>query len=277
MFDSLWRAFVTCLHPKILAWSLLPLLLAGAAVGGLGFAYWESTVATVRGALERWELVASLLSWLDSIGAPQLRTLMAPLIVVALSVPLVVVLSLLLVGLIVTPAVVRHVAERRFATLERREGTPWWKALVWSAACTVAAMLALALSVPLWFVPPLVLVVPPLIWGWLTARVFAYEALAGHASVAERRSLMRSRRWTLLAIGVACGYLGALPSLLWAASAATLIFAPILALLSVWLYTMVFAFAACWFTHYALAELQALRAREPLLAAVPLLLEEPAL
>ena len=35
--------------------------------------------------------------------------------------------------------------------------------------------------------------------------------------------------------------------------------APVLVLLSVWLYTLVFAFAALWFAHFALAALQRLR------------------
>ena len=63
-------------------------------------------------------------------------------------------------------------------------------------------------------------------------------------------------------MGIACGYLGALPSMMWALSAATLIFAPLLVLASVWLYTLVFAFASLWFAHFALAELQRLRAAE---------------
>jgi hypothetical protein len=46
---------------------------------------------------------------------------------------------------------------------------------------------------------------------------------------------------------------------LWAASAATLIFAPVLVVVSVWLYTLIFAFASCWFAHYLLAALQRLR------------------
>ncbi len=79
------------------------------------------------------------------------------------------------------------------------------------------------LSVPLWLVPPLVLILPPLIWGWLTYRVMSYDVLAEHASADERRKLMRDHRWPLLAIGVVCGYLGAAPSLLWAFGAATLI------------------------------------------------------
>lgn len=259
LFDAFWRAAGYCVHPRVILWSLLPLAAGGGAVAVLGWAYWESAVAAVRGALEQWSLVASMLQWLDSIGANQLRTLMAPMIVVALSVPVVVVATLLLVALLVTPAVVRMVASRRFPSLQRLQGASWWQGLWWSLVCTLAAMLALVLSIPLWFVPPLVLVLPPLIWGWLTCRVFAFDVLAAHATTAERRFILRDRRWSLLAMGVICGYLGALPSLLWAASAATLIFAPLLVLLSVWLYTLVFAFAACWFAHFALAELQALR------------------
>jgi hypothetical protein len=272
MFDSFWRAVAYCLHPRVVLWSLLPLALAGAAVGLLGWAYWESTVAAVRALLEKTELVAAMLDWLDSVGANRLRAVMAPMIVVALSVPLVVLATLLLVAVLVTPAVVHTVATRRFPTLQRHQGCGWWQALAWSLCCTVAALAALALSVPLWFVPPLVLVLPPLIWGWLTGRVFAYEAVSSHASADERRYLLRHRRWALLAMGVVCGYLGAVPSLVWALGAAALIFAPVLALVSVWLYTLVFAFAACWFTHYMLAELQQLRSQAP----APLLPEPPA-
>jgi len=61
-------------------------------------------------------------------------------------------------------------------------------------------------------------------------------------------------------IGVITGYLGAAPTLLWALGAAALIFAPLLVLACrLWLYTLVFAFAALWFAHYALARSQQLR------------------
>ncbi len=259
IFDALWRAAVHCLHPRVILWSLLPLGVAGGLVAVLGWAYWESTVAAVRGALEQWSLVSAMLKWLDSMGLNALRSLLAPLIVVALSVPVIVVVTLLLVAFFVTPAVVRMVATRRFPGLQALAGGSWWQGLLWSVACTAAAMAALVLSIPLWFVPPLVMVLPPLIWGWLTCRVFAYDVLSQHASAQERRFILRARRWPLLAIGVACGYLGALPSLLWAASAATLIFAPVLVVVSVWLYTLVFAFASCWFAHFTLAELHRLR------------------
>ncbi len=259
LFDSFWRAAAYCVHPRIILWSLLPLLIAGGAAFALGWAYWESAVAAVRGALEQWALIAALMRWLDSIGGQGLHALVAPLIVVALAVPAVVLASLLLVALLMAPAIVNLVAARRFPLLERKHGGGWFQGLAWSLVCTAAALAALVLSIPLWFVPPLVLVLPPLIWGWLTYRVFAFDVLAAHASAAERRQLLHEQRWPLLAMGVICGYLGAAPSLLWAASAATLIFAPFLVVASVWLYTLVFAFAGCWFAHFALAALQQLR------------------
>jgi len=259
VLEAFWRACVTCLHPWVLLWSLLPLLMAGLLVGFTGWAFWEPALDAVRAGLNAWSLSDAVFRWLNSVGAPQLRAMVAPMVVVALTVPVVLVLTLLLVAAFATPAVVRLVARRRYPDLQARQGAGWWQGVLWSVACTFAALIALVLSVPLWLVPPLVVVVPPLIWGWLTCRVFAFGVLAHHASAAERRTVLRSRRWALLAIGVLCGYLGALPSLLWALGGAALLLAPLLVLVAVWMYTVIFVFAACWFTHFCLAELQLLR------------------
>ena len=70
---------------------------------------------------------------------------------------------------------------------------------------------------------------------------------------------MREERWPLFAMGIACGALGALPSLLWAVSALALVLAPLLILVAIWLYTLVFAFSSLWFAHYLLAALERLR------------------
>jgi hypothetical protein len=277
MADSFWRAVAYCLHPKVILLSLLPLLFAVAAVLGLGWFYWEIAVASVRATLEQWSLVVSFLAWLDSIGAGSFGTVLAPLIVVALAVPLIVVASLLLVAWLMTPALVDLVAARRFDTLQRKRGAGWFSAALWSIGYMLLALLLLVVSLPLWFIPPLVLVLPPLIWGWLTFKVMSFDVLAAHASADERRQLMREQHWPLLAIGLITGYLGAAPSLLWAASAATLVLAPVLVVVSVWLYTLVFAFAALWFTHFALAALQRLRQQAEVLPPLPPALPEPEL
>jgi hypothetical protein len=62
-------------------------------------------------------------------------------------------------------------------------------------------------------------------------------------------------------MGVLTGYLGAAPSLVWASGALAIVFAPVLVPVAVWIYTLVFAFSALWFAHYALAALQRYRAQ----------------
>jgi hypothetical protein len=270
MIDAFWRALFTCWHPRVLAWSLLPLALAGAGVGLLGWMYWETAIDAVRGAVGSLGISETAFQWLHRIGLPELRAMLAPLVVVATAVPVVLLVTLLLVAVLATPAVVRVVAARRFATLQPRGSAAPWRGLLWALACTLAALLALVLSVPLWLLPPLVLVVPPLIWGWLAGRILAFDVLAAHASDGERRQVMRGRRWSLLAMGVASGYLAALPSLIWTAGSAALLFAPLLMVVAVWLYTIVFVFCAAWFAHFCLAELQALRAAGATSAFAPL-------
>lgn len=260
LLDAFWRAVAYCLHPKVVLLSLAPLVVVGGAAAVLGNFLWEPSVDAVRSALEDWTLLAAFFSWLDAVGASGLRSFVGPLVVVVLAVPVFVVASLFVVALLMTPAIVRLVALRRFPHLERRNGGGFWQSLAWSAACTLAAVIVLVVSIPLWFVPPLVLVLPPLIWGWLTYRVLAFDVLAVHASRDERRQLLRDGRWPLLGMGIVAGYLGAAPSLLWAISAMTLALAPLLILVSIWLYTLVFAFSSLWFAHYLLAALEQLRA-----------------
>jgi hypothetical protein len=262
LFDSFWRAAAYCLHPKVVVLSLAPLAVVGGVAAALGYFYWEPALAGVRASLDESALLEPLFAWLRSIGAGGWGSVLVPLVVVAIAVPIFVVASLLVAALLMTPAIVRLVAARRFPRLEARHGGSFWSSLGVSLGCSAIALIALVLSIPFWFVPPLVLVLPPLIWGWLTYRVFAYDALSLHASRDERIRLLDDERWPLLGMGIVCGAMGAAPSLLWAVSALALVLAPFLILVSIWLYTLVFAFSSLWFAHYLLAALQRLRSRD---------------
>ena len=274
LFDAFWRAAAYCLHPRVILLSLAPVLLAGGGVLLLGWLYWATAVDAVQVALSHWTLSEAVLGWLESAGFSGLRAIVAPLVIVVLAVPLVVLLSLLMVALLMTPAIVGLVAKRRFPLLEKRRGASGLQTTLWSLGITLLAVLVLAASLPLWLVPPLALVLPPLVWGWAGGKIFAFEVLAEHADAQERRALLREHRGPLLAIGVVCGFMGAVPSLVWAIGVFALIFAPLMLMLSVWLYTLVFAFAAAWFAHYALAALQQHRAAQVPAAPPP---EPPAL
>src|SRR5450830_760661 len=260
LLDSFWRSVVYGLHPRVIALSFLPLLLLVGMALGLGYFYWEPAVDGVRQMLESSDLLNSFWAWLQGAGVGQLKTVVAPLIVIAVVTPVLVVVSLLVVAVLMVPSLVAMVGERRFANLQRLRGGSTLGSLAWSLGSVLLALVALIASIPLWLVPPLILILPPLIWGWLTYRVMAYDALAVHASKAERQQLFKRHRLSLLAMGVMTGYLGAAPSLVWASGALFAAAFVILVPVAIWIYTLVFAFSSLWFAHYCLAALERLRA-----------------
>jgi hypothetical protein len=218
-------------------------------------------VAWTRGALDAWPLLSSFWAWIGRLFSGDVTSVLASMVVVFAATPLIVVVSLLIVAGLMAPALTKLVAERRFPSLEQKKGASLLGSVARSLGVTLLALLALVVSMPLWLIPPLVLILPPLIWGWLTYRVMSFDALAEHASPEERAALLRAHRLPLLCIGVLCGYLGAAPSIVWASgllfAAAFFVLVPI----AIWIYTLVFAFSALWFAHYCLDALAQLRAQ----------------
>ncbi|MCJ7800462.1 MAG: EI24 domain-containing protein [Polaromonas sp.] len=259
LLDSFWRAVMYCLHPRVIALSVLPVVIMGVVSLGLGYFYWEDALSLMRESLASFELVNAMGHWLDGLGLGGLRLVLAPALLLFLAIPVIVITTLLFVAMFMTPAMVHMVAERRFPRLERKKGGSMLASVLWSLGSTLLAIIALLVSIPLWLIPPLILILPPLIWGWLTYRVMSYDALAEHASSDERRQIFKENRLPLLGIGVLSGYLGTVPSLIWASGAMFVAMAPILVPVAIWLYTLVFAFSSLWFAHYALAALEQLR------------------
>ena len=269
LISSFWRAVLYCLHPKVILLSLLPLLFAMGTSGLLAYFFWQSAQEALLGMLDASVFVTTLAAWLAAVGLPALKAMLAPLILIVVLTPLVVVCTVLLVSTLMTPGLVRVVASRRFPELERRHGASFVASLGWALISCTLALAATIFTAPMWILPPLVLLIPPAIWAWLTYRVMAFDALADHASSAERQTILANHRSALISMGFVVGFLGATPSLLWSMGLMAIAMAPLLLPLSVWLYTVVFVFASLWFVHYCLAALEALRAEHEASMFVP--------
>lgn len=271
--DSFWRAFAYCLMPRVMLLSLLPLAMLLVLSVSWGYFYWSPTQDWVRDMLASWQVLQGMLDWLQDKGAGELQAVVIPLVVIFAITPILVVISLLAVSLMMTPALVDLVVQRRFAHLALKHGGTTVTSLVWTIGSTLAALVAMVITLPLWAIPPLMFIVPPLIWGWLSYRVMVYDALVVHASREERLTIGRQHRIWLLMIGVLTGYMGALPSLVWASGAVFAAAFLVLIPLAIWIYALVFAFTSLWFTHYSLGALEALRAESGTVvmgASVPL-------
>ncbi len=269
LISSFWRAVLYCLHPKVILLSLLPLLFAMGTASLLAYFFWQSAQEALLGMLDASVFVTTLAAWLAAVGLPALKAMLAPLILIVVLTPLVVVCTVLLVSTLMTPGLVRVVASRRFPELERRHGASFVASLGWALISCTLALAATIFTAPMWILPPLVLLIPPAIWAWLTYRVMAFDALADHASSAERQTILANHKSALISMGFVVGFLGATPSLLWSMGLMAIAMAPLLLPLSVWLYTVVFVFASLWFVHYCLAALEALRAEHEASMFVP--------
>jgi hypothetical protein len=263
LMDSFWRAVMYCLYPRVIGLSIFPLVLIVALSWLLGYLYWDIAIALVRSWLDASSWLALVWRWLEGVGLPDLKTVVGPLLVIFSVTPLVVVACLLAVSFLMTPSLTRLVADRRFAGLQRKHGGSLMLGLWWTFSSLLLALGALLLTLPMWLVPPLAMLLPALIWGWLTYRVMAFDVLAEFASADERHTLMARHRMSLLGMGVVTGLMGAAPSLVWASGALFAAAFVILVPVAIWIYTLVFAFSSLWFAHFALAALQAMR-DEPL-------------
>lgn len=254
------------LRPRVMALSLLPMVLmlalGWAMVHWLGLPAQAVLADGLQGWLSAWPLWGWLQGWGSGGGAGladwlgPVSSVLAGVILVAILVLLVLAVGLLLISLLSMPAVLALVAARHFPQLERRGSRAWLRPVLWGLGHTLVALTLLVFTLPLWLVPPLMVLLPLAIWAWLTERVMAHDALQWHASAVERRQLMRAHRLPLLGIGLICALLSAAPALAWASLLWFALGFVVLLPLAVWLYTAVFLFTALWFAHYGLLALQ---------------------
>jgi hypothetical protein len=253
------RAVLSQMHYRMLLLAIVPFLLSVAIWGGV---LWL-TLQPMIDALHAWFLdhgwfssAGDVLNWL---GLGTIKAVLVPLLAMWLLLPLMILTALVFVGTIAMPIVVRHVGRRRYRDLEEKKGGSLFGTFWISTYSFIIFAVLWIVTLPLTAIPPLTFVVQPVLWGWLTYRVMAYDALSLHGSADEIKLVMRSQRWPLLAIGIVAGAMGAAPTLLWLGGALSVIFFPLLAAGAILLYVLVFIFSGLWFAHFCLEALAQVR------------------
>jgi hypothetical protein len=263
VFKSFGLALVGVMHPKMLWLSLRPFLIVSVFWGTLIWLTWTPALEMLSTFLTASIFTSWIADGLIWAGFESARAWIAPLFFVMLLIPLISITLLVFIALTTVPTVVKVVA-RQFAykDIAKKKGGSLFGSFfytLWSALICLALVM---LTLPVWWIPPLVAVLPPLLWGWLTMRLMSYDVLTLHATAEERDILLQQHRWPLLAMGIFSGMLGAVPTFFWATSVLALVLFPIVSFVALWIYSLIFVFAALWFTHYLLEALKELRANE---------------
>lgn len=260
VFKSFGLALVGTMHPRMLWLSLRPFLIVSILWGSLIWLTWTPALEM----LSIFLTTSIFTSWIQDgliwAGFENARAWIAPLFFVMLLIPLISISLLVFIAFTTVPTIVKAVTRQHtYQDLEQKKGGGFFGSLIYTIWSALICLALVMLTLPVWWVPPLVAVLPPLLWGWLTMRLMSYDILAQHATSQERDTLLQRHRWPLLAMGIFSGMLGAVPTFFWATSALALVLFPIVSFVALWIYSLIFVFAALWFTHYLLEALKELR------------------
>ena len=263
VFKSFGLALVGAMHPKMLWLSLRPFMIVSVLWGALIWLTWTPALEMLSAFLTASMFTSWIADGLIWAGFESARAWIAPLFFVMLLIPLISISLLVFIAITTVPTIVKVVTRQyAYKDIARKKGGSLFGSFVYTLWSALICLALVMLTLPVWWIPPLVAVLPPLLWGWLTMRLMSYDVLALHATAEERDALLHQHRWPLLAMGIISGMLGAVPTFFWATSVLALVLFPIVSFVALWIYSLIFVFAALWFTHYLLEALKELRANE---------------
>lgn len=259
VLNSYGRAFLSQLHGRILLLSIAPFILSLILWGALLYVGLQPLIDSLHALFTQYDFFRTSGQVLSTFGLGMLKAVIVPLIAMFMLLPLMILTALIFMGLFAMPAIGRHIGGRHFPQLEKKHGGSLLGSVGTSLATFLLFIIVWVLMLPLYAFPPAALAGQAVLWGWLTYRVMAYDAMADYASVEERQAIMRTQRWPLLAIGMVSGAAGAVPGMLWMGGVMSVVFFPFLAAFAIWLYVLIFIFTGLWFQYYCLEALSRLR------------------
>lgn len=251
-------------HPWVIWLSVRPFLIGATFWFVILWFSWTPLLDWMRSFMTNSAFALGIANTLSQVGwGDSLRAIVAPYFSVVVLMPLIIVSILVIVSFTSVTSVLRHVERQSlFAGLKKERGGSFLGSLWVCLSSTFIFLVLVVITLPIWWVPPVFAMIPPILWGWLTARLMTYDVLSRHASKIEREILLKRYQVPLLVMGIIAGMMGAIPTFFWLSSVFILVLFPFVSILMMWLYSLVFIFAALWFTHYLLFALKEHRDHE---------------
>lgn len=209
VFLALIQALKTLFHPKMLALVLWPMLVAVVLWVGAAMLFWGSWVNDLTGMVQ----ATPLEQWISHGFLAVMSHYLIAIILVLLLLPAIYVTALLITAVFAMPMMVRHVAERHYPELERRQGGSNAGSIANATVAIVVYCSGWVLSLPLWLFSPFALLLPLVLMAYLNQRLFRYDALAEHASREEYARVIERATVKLYLLGVVTGLLQFVPLL----------------------------------------------------------------
>ena len=259
VFKSYGRALLMQVSFKMMLLTLVPSIFGLVLWGFLLYLGLQSLIDFLQLTLVPGSLYKLAGAMLTFFGLSALQAFLVPLIAMWLLLPVMLFTALFFVSAVAMPLINRSIVRRYFPGLEKKRRAGWWRSVGFTLVSVFIFLLLWLAGLPLSLLVPLGLLLEPVLIGWLTYRVMAFDALAGHATVEERQTVMRQQRWQLWMVGIITGVLSALPGIIWLGGALWIFVLPLFAAVAIWLYVVLFMFSGIWFQLFCLDALERLR------------------
>jgi len=148
--------------------------------------------------------------WLENQAPGWLAYSIQWLIHIIFFIPLVIITTLLITAIFLMPALIKHVAKKRYPELKRDSGSTILGSLKNALYAMLMYVLIWVITLPLWAFGAGI-IVPFIAAAFLNQQLFRYDALSEHASHSEIKQLLASHRFPLWTLGLLTGFLQYIP------------------------------------------------------------------
>jgi Etoposide-induced protein 2.4 (EI24) len=210
---ALGNAVTSQFHPKMLALLLGPFLLSIFIWAGVAWLVWDPLTLSIGSFLFDGGLLGKLNAWLASVGMPAPKSWLPKFMTFMLVLPLMFVSAVVLTSLLAMPVVIRHLQKNGYSDVARTGSFAVATSLSNSVGTLLMFTVGYICTIPLWFIPPLIFVVPLLWWAWLNSRILRLDSLLEHASAAEAKQLITKNKGDYRLLGLAVAALNYIPPL----------------------------------------------------------------
>ena len=192
--------------PKHFLW---PVLASAVLWLGAGLALWGRLTRLLVGTFQHWSVLAGRLS--PGSGSEQALATSVHLALYLLSIPLMLVTSVLILEMVALPIILDKVADAEYAHVERRRGGSQWQSLRNTGVSFLIAVAIAIPTLPFWLIPGVGVVVSLTLSAWLNYRSFRYDVLMKYADAQELQTLPNAHRGRLFCMALVVGTLTLVP------------------------------------------------------------------
>jgi hypothetical protein len=238
VLTALGRALSSQFESKMLTLLFAPLFGSLLLWGAIAWFAWSPLTAWLDHVFLSVAWFRSVTAWFATIGFGGASRFLANLVALLFFIPLVFVCAVAAISVMAMPVVVRYLEKTHYPNLERKGEKVVLASATNTLTTLVIFLIGYLVTIPLWFIPPLILVVPWLWWGWLNQRLMRFDSLVEHAQEDERHDIVKSRKSGYRLLGLVVAAFNFIPPLFFVAP----------------------VFGALAFAHFSLAQLSKTRA-----------------